>query len=316
MLAARVVAWGRPPVVGEVDDPVPGEAEALVRVAVAAVGHVDAHIMSGEFYRRPPLPYVPGVEGAGTVVSSERVPAGAEVWFRGAGLGTVRNGTWAELAAVREVALMPVPAGVALEVAGTFFTAATSASVALHDVGEVRPGERVAVRGAAGAVGSLAVQLALADGVEDVIGLVSRPERARSVPAGARAVVAGGPEVAELLRGGGDGVDLLVDTVGGPGLGDLVEGIAPGGRIVLVGYTAGVRTDLDLSRLMQRDVRLLPLNMVRRERDARNVAGVLLERLDRGELTLEVTTFPLAEVGAALSALAGGDVSGRIALLP
>jgi NADPH2:quinone reductase len=125
-----------------------------------------------------------------------------------------------------------------------------------------------------------------------------------------------GPDLAERVRAGGDGVDLLIDTVGGSGLEDLVEAVAPGGRIVLVGYTAGTRTELDLSRLMHRDVRLLPLNMFRRERAARAAAAGLLEQLARRELSLEVTTFPLADVGRALEALERGTVSGRIALVP
>jgi NADPH2:quinone reductase len=208
---------------------------------------------------------------------------------------------------------MPVPEGVAPTVAGTFFTAATSAHAALHDVGGIRAGDRVAVRGAAGAVGSLATQLALLAGAGEVVGIASGPDR--PVPKGARSVVTG-PELPERIRAGGVGVDLLVDTVGGSGLEDLIEAVAPGGRIVLVGYTAGTRTVLDLSRLMHRDVRLLPLNMFRRERAARAAAAGLLERLARGELSLEVTTFPLAEVRRALAALEQGTVSGRIALVP
>jgi NADPH2:quinone reductase len=313
MLAARVHAWGEPPVVEEVDDPVPRDDEALVRVSAGAVGHVDSDIMGGGFSRHPPLPYVPGVEGAGTVVRSAVNPEGMQVWFRGAGLGTVANGTWSELAAVREVALMPVPEGVAPVVAGTFFTAATSAHAALHDVGEVRAGERVAVRGAAGAVGSLATQLAIRAGAAEVVGVVSGPNR--PVPDGARSVVTG-PDLAERVRAGGDGVDLLIDTVGGSGVEDLIEAVAPGGRIVLVGYTAGTRTELDLSRLMHRDVRLLPLNMFRRERAAREAAPELLDSLANGSLTLTVTTFPLREVGRALDALASGAFAGRIALEP
>jgi len=200
---------------------------------------------------------------------------------------------------------------VAPEVAGTFFSSATSAHAALLDVGELQEGERVAVRGAAGAVGSLAVQLALRAGASEVIGIVSRPDR--RIPDGARMVVAGPDFAGEAF---GEGVDLLVDTVGGPGLEDLIQAVAPGGRIVLVGYTAGTRTELDLSRLMQRDVRLLPLNMIRREHAARAAVAGLLEQLARGELALEVTTFPLSEVGRALAALEAGDVSGRIALVP
>jgi NADPH:quinone reductase len=315
MLAARVHTWGSLPLMEEVDDPVPTEGSALVRVVAGAVGHVDRSIMAGGFIRHPPLPYVPGVEGAGRVISSDRFPEGTAVWFRGAGLGTVSDGTWAELAAVPGDALRPVPDGVALPLAATFFSAATSAHAALHDVGEMQPGERVAVRGAAGAVGSLAVQLALHGGARGVVGLVSTPERAAGVPEGIRVVVADRQE-ATALSEDGRGVDLLIDTVGGPGLERLVEGVAPGGRIVLVGYTAGTRTDLDLSRLMQRDVRLLPLNMLRMERRARSVASDLLEMLRRGQLTLRVTTFPLGEIARALETLASGTARGRIAVEP
>jgi NADPH2:quinone reductase len=92
--------------------------------------------------------------------------------------------------------------------------------------------------------------------------------------------------------------------------------VRPGGRIVLVGYTAGTRTELDLSRLMQRDVRLLPLNMIRRERAARALAGGLLEQLAAGMLILRVTTFPLAQVNEALDLLSSGRATGRIALVP
>ena len=130
-------------------------------------------------------------------------------------------------------------------------------------------------------------------------------------------MVAGGCiDVARQLARDGDGVDLLVDTVGGPGLSDLVEGVRPGGRIVLVGYTAGTSTELDLSRLMQRDVRLLPLNMIRRERAARTVAAELLQHLADGTLTLRVTTFPLPDFDAALDLLRSGRANGRLVLEP
>jgi NADPH2:quinone reductase len=83
-----------------------------------------------------------------------------------------------------------------------------------------------------------------------------------------------------------------------------------------LGSTAGARTELDTLRLMQCDVGLLPLNMIRRESAARSAAPGLLAQLADGDLTLGVTTFPLREVGRALEALASGDVPGRIALEP
>ena len=133
-----------------------------------------------------------------------------------------------------------------------------TAHAALHDVGRLQPGERVGVRGAAGSVGRVAVQLALAAGAEEVIGIVSSQERGAAVPAGARAVAAGSPD--ELrARLHGAGLDLLVDTVGGLGLAACLGAMRARGRIVLVGYAGGVRLELDATELLVHDVSLLPL---------------------------------------------------------
>ena len=314
MLAARVHALGEPPVVEEVADPVPRDDEALIRVSAGAVGHVDRDIMGGGFVRHPPLPYVPGVEGAGAVVRSAAIPEGTHVWFRGAGLGTVANGTWSELAAVREVALMPVPEGVEPMVAGTFFTAATSAHAALHDVGEIRAGERVAVRGAAGAVGSLATQLAILAGAGEVVGVVSGPDR--PVPDG-RPLGRDGPRSRgtrprrRRRRGPPDRHGRRFRS-GGPDRGRRSR--AAGSCWSATPPEPGPSWTCPAS--CTATFRLLPLNMFRREHAARAAASGLLEQLARGELSLEVTPFPLAEVGRALEALERGTVSGRIALVP
>jgi NADPH:quinone reductase len=104
--------------------------------------------------------------------------------------------------------------------------------------------------------------------------------------------------------------------VGGPGLSKLIECVAPGGRIVLVGYTAGTTTEIDLSRLMQREVRLLPMSMIRREAAARAIAADLLRELGEGMLRLDVTTYPLERVNDALELAASGAARGRIVLEP
>ncbi len=125
-------------------------------MAAATVGHIDRTVWSGQFLVHPTLPYVPGVEAAGTVVASARFAGGQRVWLRGAGLGTRRDGTWRELVVAPDEALGVLPDSVPMALGSAFFSPCTSAWVALHEVGRVRGGETVLITGATGAVGSIA----------------------------------------------------------------------------------------------------------------------------------------------------------------
>ena len=306
MRAVVIRELGTGPVV--VDRPAPARAagETLVRIAGACLAHLDRSVAGGSFPTTPPLPYVPCADGAGWVVSSDRHPAGALVWLRGGGLGVARDGCAAELVSAPDDAVHVAPPGTDPLLAACFFSPCTSAHTAVHVLGAVTAGQRVLVTGAAGSVGAVAVQLALAAGA-DVVASVGRPERTGDVPAGAHVVV-GDPRLT-----GDAQADLLVDTIGGAQLADRLDSVRSGGRAVLVGYTAGPTVTIDLPRLMVRDVALLPLNMQRRAPAAFGVADDLLMRLGR-DLTLPITTSPVDDVGAAWADLAGGRVAGRAVL--
>lgn len=313
--AARVHAWDRPPVVEEVPAPQPGHGESTVRIAAAGAGHFDLAVAKGEFEPRPPLPYTPGTDGAGRVVASEHYQPGTWVRVGGGGLGLRRDGTWAELAVAPNDALQPIPASVGAPVAASFYVPASAAYLAIHEVGRLRPGERVGVTGASGAVGAVAVQLARLAGASEVVGVVSRPEKAPAVPSGATVAVGRGAQVVPRLRGDGSGVDLLVDTVGGPALSELVPALAPGGRIVLVGYTAGAQVCFAVPALIDADVSLLPLNLFRYPARAGEAASVVLEMLRDELVSLPITTFALEDLDSALDALAKGSTIGRVVLV-
>ena len=304
MRAVRVHAWGEAPVLEDLAEPTGGDGVALVRMHAATVGHIDRSVWSGSFLRHPPLPYVPGVEAAGVVVRSSRFAVGQRVWLRGAGLGIAGDGTWRELIAAPEHALGELPAGVSFALGSAFFSPCTSASVALHEVGRVEPGERVLVTGASGAVGSVAMQLARLAGARPVAVVFDEGQRAR-LPGDVEHVAA-----AELRAEAA----LLIDTVGGAALPQALRGVAPGGRAVLVGYAGGTQASLDLPELLLRDVALLPLNMLRREAAGRACAPALLQQIERGVLQLAVTTFPLAEAPRALEWIATRGHGGRAVL--
>ncbi len=303
MKALRVHAWGEPPRLEHLPPPARSAGRSLVRIHAASVGHIDHTIWGGRFALRPPLPYVPGTEASGVVIESERLAAGTRVWLRGAGLGTRGDGTWREIADVPDAALGVLPDEVPHEVGAAFFSPCTAAWSALHDVAAWRPGERVLVTGAGGAVGSIVLQLAREAGAA-VHAVVT--QGARPLP----------PEVpvvrVEDLQ---PDADLLIDTVGGGVLPQALRGVAPGGRAVLVGYTAGREPPLDLAELMLRDVSLLPLNMVRREAAARAQAPQLLARLADGRLRLAIDTYPLEDGPGLLAGLDRRRGRGRPVLL-
>src|SRR6185369_15691619 len=135
--------------------------------------------------------------------------------------------------------------------------------------------------------------------------------QAKQLPAGAASMVA--DHLGEANVAGA--FDVLIDTVGGPVLAAALPCIAPGGKAVLVGYTAGQAVSLDLPTFLQRDVALLPLNMMRREQAGRSAVPELLQRLGDGRLRLDITTFPLHEAGAALEWITQRGHRGRAVLV-
>jgi len=305
--AMRIHAWGEAPRLDDLPEPAPQPGRSLVRMAATTASHLDRSIAAGGFLRHPPLPYVPGVEAAGTVLQSERFAVGARVWLRGGGLGTSEDGTWRETISAPETALGALPDAIPMPLGAAFFSPCTAAWVALFGVGALRPGERVLVSGASGAVGSIALQLARAAGAQVAV----------AVDAVAGDDNGFGDDIERVALDVSDttpGFDLLVDTVGGAMLGRLLARLVPGGRAVLVGYTAGRRVELDLAELMQRDVRLLPLNMLRREAEARAAAPELLARLADGRLRLALRTFALAQAGEAMAWIAQRGHRGRAVL--
>lgn len=310
MRAIRVAEWNAPVIVDDVAEPQPADGHTLVRVHAATVGHVDRTIWSGAFLRHPPLPYTPGVEAAGVVVSSETYESGDRVWIRGGGLGTATDGTWAEFVLAPDAALGHLPDHVSFETGSAFFSPCTSAWVALHTIGGLVAGQTVVITGATGAVGAIAVQLAIEAGAE-VIATASRPERLDALHPDARGVVVNGIDESEPIE-----ADLLVDTVGGPVLSTVLPCVKPGGKAVLVGYLAGTTVELDLPAFMQRDVSIHPLNMLRRDPDGRAVAPDLLARLADGRLKLDVTAFAMVDAAAAMDWIVEPGHTGRAVVIP
>ena len=302
MTALRVHTLGVAARAEEIPVPQPGEGEALVRMNASVVGHHDLGVVAGTLPHAPP-PFTPGLEGAGVVeklgdgVPEEDLSVGAPVRVLTRGRA---DGTWAEYVVAPVRAIVSVPEGLDPAVAAACGTVSAAAWAALERAG-LEEGESVGVTGATGAVGSLVVQLALRRGTRRVVAWTRSPE---ALPDGVEA--AGGDAPAEP-------VDALVDTVGGEVLPRRLRAVRPGGRAVLVGYTAGQRISVELPELMVADVALLPLNMMR-FRVPREVAVGLLDDFAAGRLTLATDVVALDGLDAAVERVRAGRARGRVVI--
>jgi NADPH:quinone reductase len=301
-------------IVAERPDPEPGSGELLVRVAAAGVNPADLAQRAGHYPAPPGSPAdIPGLELAGEVVAVGR----GVLRFRPGDrvMSLVGGGGQAELAVVHERVAMPVPDRLDWPQAGGFPEVVTTAHDALFTQAGLGLGDRLLVHGAAGGVGTAAVQLAAAAGARVVASVRNRDHHAAVAALGAERVV----EPAEAAAAGP--FDVILELVGGPNLPADVAALATWGRIAVIGTPAGSRVELDLRRLMARRGRLLASSLRTRSLEekadaARRVEAHALPLVAAGRLRIPVhATFPLAAAPAAYDRFAAGGKLGKLVLV-
>jgi NADPH2:quinone reductase len=295
-------------------DPVPGVGEVLVRVRAAGINAADRLQVMG-FYPAPPgsPPDIPGLELAGTV---EAVGDGVAAWSEGDRvMAVVGGGAMAELCVVHERHLLPVPGGLSWEQAGGFAETFTTAHDALFAQVGLAMGERVCIHGAAGGVGTAAVQLAAAAGCQ-VTATVRNTDQHEAVRTlGASVVV----DPADFVDAGP--FDVILELVGAPNWPGNLEALAPWGRIMVIGVGAGPKTELSLLDLMQKrgTIRASTLRGRPLEEKADAAQAMIrhvIPQLAAGRLTVPVeATFPLSDAAAGFDRFAEGGKLGKIVLL-
>ncbi|MBM3678632.1 MAG: zinc-binding alcohol dehydrogenase family protein, partial [Actinobacteria bacterium] len=144
MRAAVITEYGRPPAIAEREQPQGGDGKAIVELRAAALNPVDLAVASGTFPAgSPPVPYVPGAEGVGTVVESGRFAAGTRVWASGRGLGVLADDTFAERFAAADEVLVEVPEAASDELAAALGVAGLAGWLPVTWAAPVRAGETV-----------------------------------------------------------------------------------------------------------------------------------------------------------------------------
>jgi len=303
--AALVVAHGAPPEVAERAAPEAGEGYALVELRAAGLNPADVAIASGSFSAgSPPLPYVPGIEAVGTVVTSSRFVPGTRVWVSGRGLGVAYDGTFAERFTAVDAALVEVPEGADDLVAAALGVAGLAGWLPLTWATQVRPGETVLVLGATGNVGAVAVQAAKLLGAGRVVGVGRDEARLKELRAiGADTVVAlTGDDFRERLAAASEDSPptLVVDALWGAPLEAALTVAAPGARIVHVGQSAGPAATITSGLVRGKHLQIIGYTNFAVPDDALAEGyAALVGHAAAGRLRLDIEGVALADVAEA-----------------
>ncbi len=293
-------------------DPDPGAGQLLVRVRAAGLNGADMVQRRG-FYPAPPgsPADIPGMELAGEVVATgagvTRFAPGDRV------MAVVGGGGQAELAVVHEREAMVVPAGLGWAEAGGLPEVFMTAADALFAQAQLKTGERLCVSGAAGGVGTAAVQLGQAAGAR-VTATVRAADRRRQVAELGAAAIA----PTEMEQRGP--YDVILELVGAPNLDADLNSLATGGRICVIGIGAGAVGEINLGLLMTRRGRIHGSTLRARPLEGKAAAARLVEAhvlplFELGRLTVPVdTTFDLEDAAAAYAHFEAGGKFGKVVL--
>jgi len=322
MKAMRVLRFGGPEAMTleEIPPPSPGEGQALVRLQAVGVNFIDIYQRMGLY--SVPLPFTPGNEGSGIVQETgpgvTEVAVGDHVAYAGV------SGSYAEFAVVPSGRLVKVPKGIDPETAAAVMLQGMTAHYLSHDTYPLKPGDACLVHAAAGGVGLLLVQMAKRRGAR-VFGTVSTPEKARLArEAGADDVILYTEndfetEVRRLT--GGQGVQVVYDSVGQATFEKSLNCLAPRGYLVLYGQSSGPVPSFDPQVLNARGGLFLTRpslgHYTRDRQELLSRADQVLGWVADGALGVRIGgAFPLEEAGEAHRRLAGRQTTGKVLLLP
>ncbi len=308
MRAARLLEHGKPLEVRRVPLGEPGPGDVVVEMGFAGVNPVDRYGASGRVAPDAPLPRTLGVEGAGRV-------EGRWVVMHGHGLGTSRDGLWADAAIVPRTACVDVPDGVDPATAASLGVAGATAYRTVTDLARVSPDDRVVVLGASGGVGTMIVSLVHAIGAQ-VWGQTGNAMKARAIEeSGAdRSVVAGADTLAAAvaqLR-----PTVVFDPLGGGFTGAAIEALEPYGRLVLFGASVDVEGRVPLLVLYRKHLTILGYGGLIEPDDVihRSVEGAL-EAVREGRMSVRIDSIlPLEDVNDALRRIERREASGKLVL--
>lgn len=321
MQAVRMTCHGRPDVltVEQVADPVPGEAEAVVRIRAASINPSDVKNVQG-LMEQTTLPRTPGRDFAGVVEAGPAEWIGAEVWGTGGDTGFTRDGSHADCIMVPTASLRRKPETLDFDQAASVGVNFITAWKGLVDAAGLRAGETVLIIAASGGVGNAAVQIARRLGAH-IIGSDRRaPRTGAAITQLGVSLVADGAGIPAGVRQatGGRGADVVLDCVGGVMFRHALDCLQPRGRLVEMSVTGGREVTFNLADFYHNENRLFGIDTLKSDQTA---SAEMLEGLRPGFETGRYQAAPIArrlplrQAIEAYEAVAAGE-RGRVVLRP
>ena len=302
---------------GLLPDPEPGPHDVLIQVKATSMDRVDVYWREGSHGMKLRWPqHVGGRDIAGVVES-----VGSQVTAVAVGDRVVASGerTHATLALAPEELVFPLPEGISFEAGGATPTAGRSAHQALIEKAQIQSGETVLVMAAGSGVGSFGIQIARAMGCRVFATAGSANKRARAMELGAElAIDHYNDDIVALVREATDGrgVEVVLDHVGTPVFAAAVRSLAPEGRFVTCGVTAGHMGELHLGQLFVKGITLMGVGRPDNQRIAATMRG-LLAMIEEGQVAPAIAeVFGLDEIAQAHQLMESSDFFGKIVLVP
>lgn len=320
MKAIRVHEFGDPEVMKleEIEEPIPGKGEVIVKIHAAGVNPVDTYIRSGLYPLKPLLPYTPGIDGAGIVESIgegvSRMKIGDRVYISGA-----ISGSYAEKALCKESQVYPLPENVSFKQGAAMGIPYATAYYALFNRAKALPDETVLVHGASGGVGIAAVQIARASGMR-VIGTAGTEKGIKLVTEqGANYVFDhNSPDYLKEIHRITDskGVDVILEMLANVNLGKDLTILSQNGRVVVIGSRGTV--EIDPRNAMIRNASILGMLLMNASKEEiLNIHESLRAGLEKGTLNPVIgREYPLSEAFRAHHEIIESKAYGKIVLIP
>jgi NADPH2:quinone reductase len=322
MRAVQVESFGSPDTLTVSDIPAraPGRDEVQLRMGGVGIGYFDGLLVKGEYQIKPPLPFVPGSSIAGVVEAVGEGVTHLKIGDHAAAFALL--GGMAELVTLNAKSCFALPQTIPLTDAANFFIAYATGLYGLRECGHLQAGETLLVLGASGTTGITAIEIGKAMGAKVIACASTEDKRARCLAAGADVAIDYTQQSwrNDVKAASGRGVNVVYDPVGGDTTEAALRLLAPGGRLLVVGFVTGI-AKIPANLMLLKRCSVIGVNwggeVFENPAVVPPVIRTLIEWAEAGKLkTKPDHVYPMARAGEAFAAIFARTSSGKIVITP